>query len=250
MARFAAAALLTCGARGSALAQAATDASEKEIERYREMINDPMANPGYLAVDRGEALWAEKRGTKNVSLQTCDLGEGPGKLEGAYAKLPRYFADADKVMDLEQRLLWCMEKVQGLDTKDVIARHFAESGRSLRHGRSRRLHRQQVERHEDRAPAHAIRRKRRLRGNRRGHVLPARRRDGFLLRDLPRRATASAFACRDCRTSRSPARRRRKRWAAGRPTASRRARCAPCSTACGTASASSAGPRPTMRRTA
>ncbi len=104
------------------------DQTEKEIEKYREMISDPMANPAFLNVDRGEALWALKRGTKNVSLQTCDLGEGPGKLEGAYAKLPRFFADANRVMDLEQRLLWCMENVQGFDTKDVIKRRFSGPG--------------------------------------------------------------------------------------------------------------------------
>jgi L-cysteine S-thiosulfotransferase len=108
----------------------AQDASEKEIEHYRAMISDPMSNPGYLAVDRGELLWAEKRGTKNVSLENCDLGLGAGKLEGAYAKLPRFFADAGKVMDLEQRLLWCMQTVQGLDTKDVIARRFSGPGRA------------------------------------------------------------------------------------------------------------------------
>ena len=68
------------------------------------------------------------RGTKNVSLEQCDLGEGVGKLEGAYAKLPRYFKDADRVMDLEQRLAWCMENVQGLDTKDVIKRRFGGPG--------------------------------------------------------------------------------------------------------------------------
>jgi sulfur-oxidizing protein SoxA len=107
----------------------AQDESEKEIERYRAMLSDPMSNPGYLAVDRGEILWAEKRGTKNVSLEGCDLGQGPGKLEGAYARLPRYFADADKVMDLEQRLLWCMQNVQGLDTKDIVARRFSGPGK-------------------------------------------------------------------------------------------------------------------------
>jgi sulfur-oxidizing protein SoxA len=110
---------------GSAWAQ---DDAEKEIERYRAMISDPFANPGFLFVDRGEALWKQARGTKNASLETCDLGEGPGKLEGAYAKLPRYFADADKVMDLEQRLLWCMEKIQGLDTSDVVKRRFGRPG--------------------------------------------------------------------------------------------------------------------------
>jgi len=105
------------------------DLSEKEIERYRAMISDPMSNPGFLNVDRGEQLWSLKRGAKNVSLETCDLGIGPGKLEGAYAKLPRYFADAGKVMDLEQRLLFCMTSLQELDTKDVIARRFSGPGR-------------------------------------------------------------------------------------------------------------------------
>lgn len=117
---------LMLGAQGGQAQPA--DQTEKEIEKYREMIADPMANPAFLNVDRGEALWAAKRGEKNVSLQTCDLGKGPGKLEGAYAALPRYFADADKVMDLEQRLLWCMEKIQGLDTADVIKRRFSRPG--------------------------------------------------------------------------------------------------------------------------
>ncbi|MCX7320797.1 MAG: sulfur oxidation c-type cytochrome SoxA, partial [Hyphomicrobiales bacterium] len=98
--------------------------------RYSCVISDPMSNPGYLAVDRGEALWSEARGTKNVSLETCNLGLGAGKLEGAFAQLPRYFADSDKVMDLEQRLLWCMQTIQGLDTKDVVARRFSGPGRA------------------------------------------------------------------------------------------------------------------------
>lgn len=114
----------------SGLAAPAQDDSEKEIERYRAMISDPLSNPGYLAVDRGELIWQEKRGTKNVSLETCDLGLGAGKLEGAFAKMPRFFADAGKVMDLEQRLLWCMQNIQGLDTKDVITRRFSGPGRA------------------------------------------------------------------------------------------------------------------------
>ncbi len=113
----------------SAWAQSAAVDSEKEIERYREMINDPLANPGYLNVDRGEILWKTARGTNKVSLETCDLGEGPGKLEAAFAKLPRHFKDADRVMDLEQRLLWCMEKLQGLDTADVKSRKFGSPGK-------------------------------------------------------------------------------------------------------------------------
>ncbi len=105
-----------------------TDNTDKELERYREMLDDPMANPGYFNVDRGEQLWATARGKKSASLETCDLGKGPGVLEGAYAELPRYFADANKVMDLEQRLLWCMQTVQDLDIKDVLARKFGSEG--------------------------------------------------------------------------------------------------------------------------
>ncbi len=118
---------IICTATG-AQAQPAADPTEKEIERYRAMISDPMANPAFLNVDRGEMLWALRRGAKNVSLETCDLGEGAGKIDGAYAKLPRHFTDSNRVMDIEQRLLWCMEKVQDLDIKDVIKRRFSGPG--------------------------------------------------------------------------------------------------------------------------
>ena len=115
-------------AAGHLTAQSPQDDSEKEIERYRQMLSDPFSNPGFLAVDRGEVLWSEARGAKKASLETCDLGEGPGKLEGAFAKLPRYFADADRVMDTEQRLLWCMDKIQALDTGDIVKRRFSGPG--------------------------------------------------------------------------------------------------------------------------
>ncbi len=116
------------GLGAAALAQSDED-TEKALEKYRAMIGDPMSNPGYLAVDRGEELWSLKRGKADVSLEGCDLGQGPGKLEGAYAGLPRHFADADQVMDLETRLLWCMETVQQLDTADVRMRRFSAPGR-------------------------------------------------------------------------------------------------------------------------
>lgn len=98
----------------SALAQ--QDQTEKALEKYRQMLkDDPWSNPGMLDVDRGEALWKTPRGPKNASLEACDLGKGPGRVEGAFAELPRYFADADRVMDAETRILWCMEKLQGFD---------------------------------------------------------------------------------------------------------------------------------------
>ena len=122
-------AMLLVLAGGSVAADAPADQSEKEIEKYREMISDPFANPAFLNVDRGEILWKTARGSKNASLETCDLGEGAGKLEGAYAKLPRYFEDAGKVLDLEQRLLWCMDKIQGADLKEILSRKFSGPGK-------------------------------------------------------------------------------------------------------------------------
>ncbi|MGD9868691.1 MAG: sulfur oxidation c-type cytochrome SoxA [Hyphomicrobiales bacterium] len=92
---------------------------ERGIAKYREMLKaDPFANPGLLDADRGEVLWKTPAGEAKVTLEKCDLGKGPGVVEGAFAELPRYFADVDRVMDAESRVLWCMEKLQGLDMAD------------------------------------------------------------------------------------------------------------------------------------
>jgi L-cysteine S-thiosulfotransferase len=81
-------------------------------------------NPGELWVQRGERLFYEKRGPRAVSLERCDLGRGPGKLEGAFAQLPRYFADTDSVQDLESRLLTCMVQLQGFKREEIVANRF------------------------------------------------------------------------------------------------------------------------------
>ena len=107
--------------------------TEKAIEKYRAMLReDPWSNPGYLDADRGEALWTTARGPKNVSLEQCDLGKGPGKVEGAFAELPRYFADADRVMDAETRILWCMEKLQGISAADYVKRPHPGGGQPVK----------------------------------------------------------------------------------------------------------------------
>jgi sulfur-oxidizing protein SoxA len=106
----------------------ALDETEKELERYRQMLkDDPWSNPAMLDADRGEALWKEKRGPKGVSLEQCDLGKGPGKVEGAFAELPRYFKDADRVLDAEARIVWCMENLQGLARKDILKRPYSKA---------------------------------------------------------------------------------------------------------------------------
>ena len=88
-----------------------------EIAKYRAALQD--GNPAELWEVRGEGLWSQPRGPKQVSLKQCDLGLGPGVVKGAYAQLPRYFADADRVMDLEARLVWCMVRQQGYTDADA-----------------------------------------------------------------------------------------------------------------------------------
>ena len=115
----------------SALAQDAD--TEKAIEKYRQMLKeDPWSNPALLDADRGEALWKTPRGPKNVSLEQCDLGKGAGKVDGAFAELPRYFADADRVMDAETRILWCMDKLQGFNPAELVKRPHPAGGQPVK----------------------------------------------------------------------------------------------------------------------
>ena len=105
---------LTFAAAPAVLAQ---DNTEQGIAQYRQMLGDD--NPAELWEARGEGLWKTPRGPGGVSLERCDLGLGPGVLAGAYARLPKYFADTDRVQDLESRLVTCMMSLQGLSSAEA-----------------------------------------------------------------------------------------------------------------------------------
>ena len=96
--------------------------AKKEIQRYQKMISE--GSPVELFELEGEALWKKPHGPAKVSLEKCDLGLGPGITKGAYARLPRYFKDADRVMDLETRLLHCMTSLQGRTLEEATKRVF------------------------------------------------------------------------------------------------------------------------------
>ena len=113
-----AAVLLIVVMAGPVIGQSASDG----IAQYRQQLQD--GNPAELWEARGEELWKQKRGPKNVSLEQCDVGKGPGVVRGAYAELPRYFADADRVMDLETRLAHCMVSLQGYTFAQATSRPF------------------------------------------------------------------------------------------------------------------------------
>jgi len=92
------------------------------IAEYRKMLED--GNPAELFEAKGEGLWKQKRGPRNASLEQCDLGKGPGVVKGAFVELPRYFADTQKVQDLESRLVSCMEMLQGFNGEEIAKTAF------------------------------------------------------------------------------------------------------------------------------
>ena len=121
-------ALLALAAASAVVAQQPRSAVE-EIERYRQALGD--GNPAELWEARGEGIWKQKRGPKNASLERCDLGLGPGVVKGVYTVLPKYFADTDKVEDLESRLVTCMVTLQGLTPEEAKKDPFGGPGKKV-----------------------------------------------------------------------------------------------------------------------
>ncbi len=92
------------------------------IAEYRKMLED--GNPAELFEAKGEDLWKTARGPKKATLQGCDLGLGPGVVKGAWVQMPRWFADTQRVQDLESRLLTCMESLQGFNAAEIASTGF------------------------------------------------------------------------------------------------------------------------------
>jgi L-cysteine S-thiosulfotransferase len=115
------AALAACAVSLPSLAQ---KSAADGIAEYRALLAD--GNPADLFEAKGEALWAQKRGPKNQSLEKCDLGKGPGVVKGAFVELPRYFEDTRRVQDLESRLVTCMETLQGFNGAEIAKTDFGK----------------------------------------------------------------------------------------------------------------------------
>ena len=117
-------AVLMAAACATAPASAQQKSAADGIAEYRAMLAD--GNPAELFEAKGEDVWKKTRGPKNVSLEQCDLGKGPGIVKGAFVELPRRFADTGKVQDLESRLLTCMERLQGFDASEIAKTPFGK----------------------------------------------------------------------------------------------------------------------------
>ena len=94
----------------------------QSIEEYRAMLQD--GNPADLFEAKGEDLWKQQRGPKAATLERCDLGKGAGVVKGTFTELPRFFADTQRVQDLESRLLSCMETLQGFNAAEIAKTPF------------------------------------------------------------------------------------------------------------------------------
>ena len=126
VARCAAVAMLLATVHGPVAADDAKvgpDRTEAAIARYREMLDE--GNPAELDEMRGEQLWKTRAGPAHATLERCDLGRGPGVVKGAYAQLPRLFADTGRVQDLESRLITCMTTLQSIPESEVVAKPFS-----------------------------------------------------------------------------------------------------------------------------
>ncbi|MDP3190921.1 sulfur oxidation c-type cytochrome SoxA [Rhodoferax sp.] len=116
--------MLALAAMSATAAHAQKSAAVQAIEEYRAMLAD--GNPAELFEAKGEDLWKKKRGPKNASLEKCDLGQGPGVVKAVFVTLPRYFADTNRVQDLESRLVTCMESLQGFNGAEIANTPFGK----------------------------------------------------------------------------------------------------------------------------
>jgi sulfur-oxidizing protein SoxA len=120
--------------KASPPAKAATPAKSaisKEFEKFREVLEED--NPAELFEAKGEEIWKNKKGPDGASMAQCDLGLGPGVVKGAYVQMPRYFADVDKVMDAERRIVHCMVKYLGYKEEDIRKQPFSNVNKTPDH---------------------------------------------------------------------------------------------------------------------
>lgn len=67
------------------------------------MQNDDFSNPGFLWVQKGQALWSTVDGTAGKSCETCHAAAATS-MKGVGATYPKYDPKLKKVVDLEQEI--------------------------------------------------------------------------------------------------------------------------------------------------
>ena len=79
--------------------------------QVRAMQDDDMANPAFLWVQQGAALWERRLGEAGRSCADC---HGPvEEMRGVAARFPEFDAARGRVVTLEQRVNLCRTEFQG-----------------------------------------------------------------------------------------------------------------------------------------
>ncbi|GAA6735894.1 sulfur oxidation c-type cytochrome SoxA [Thermus oshimai] len=114
-----------------------TDPRE-EAKRQKELLLQTAGIlPTELVVQQGEELF-NRKGPSGKTMAECDFGLGKGVLEGAAARLPRYFLDTGRVEDLDGRIVTCLTRVLGykpqeVKRQEVVALAFYIASKSTGH---------------------------------------------------------------------------------------------------------------------
>jgi L-cysteine S-thiosulfotransferase len=109
--RLALAALLALPASGSRAAEKHSGYTDASPET-RAMQDDDTANPGFLWVQQGEALWSERAGRAARSCADCH-GAAPTAMRGVAARYPVFDARLGRPVTLAQRIEQCRVERQG-----------------------------------------------------------------------------------------------------------------------------------------
>ncbi len=114
-------AILTSGAISFTAGEEVLDPAE-EVKKQKKMLLEIMGIlPGDVIVEEGREIFHSK-GPNGKSCASCHGEDGKGKklpLVGAYATMPKYYKDIDKVADLDLRVKSCMEKYTGYDPEKL-----------------------------------------------------------------------------------------------------------------------------------
>ena len=89
----------------------------------RAMQDDDAANPGFLWVQQGEALWSQPAGTSGKSCASCH--GAVATMRGVATRYPAYDAKLGHVLTLDQRIAQCRTERQGApalatDSNDLL----------------------------------------------------------------------------------------------------------------------------------
>lgn len=97
---------------GLATAQEKRSGYDDAGPQVRAMQDDDMANPGFLWVQRGAALWSRREGAAGRSCADCHGAVEVG-MRGVAARHPAVDAGLGRVVTLEQRVNICRTERQG-----------------------------------------------------------------------------------------------------------------------------------------